>query len=33
VVEGEYTLQDKVIEVEFAGVKTSYTMLQHWPVR
>uniref|UniRef100_A0A7S0S988 H(+)-transporting two-sector ATPase n=1 Tax=Mantoniella antarctica TaxID=81844 RepID=A0A7S0S988_9CHLO len=31
--EGEYTLQDKVIEVEFAGVKTSYTMLQHWPVR
>ena len=30
---GEYTLDDKVIEVEFAGERKSYTMLQKWPVR
>ena len=30
---GEYTLEDKVIEVEFAGERKSYTMLQQWPVR
>jgi V-type H+-transporting ATPase subunit A len=30
---GEYNLRDKVIELEFNGVKKSYTMLQQWPVR
>ena len=30
---GEYDLRDKVIELEFNGVKKSYTMLQQWPVR
>ena len=30
---GEYTLDDEVIEVEFAGERKSYTMLQKWPVR
>ncbi|OAJ44515.1 V-type proton ATPase catalytic subunit A [Batrachochytrium dendrobatidis JEL423] len=30
---GQYTLQDTVLEVEFSGAKTSYTMLQMWPVR
>lgn len=30
---GEYSLTDKVIEVEFGGVKKEYTMLQAWPVR
>ena len=29
----EYDLRDKVIELEFNGVKKSYTMLQQWPVR
>ncbi|KAJ1339431.1 hypothetical protein BSLG_005948 [Batrachochytrium salamandrivorans] len=29
---GQYTLQDTVL-VEFSGAKTSYTMLQMWPVR
>ena len=29
---GEYTLEDKVIEVEFAGERKSYTMLQQWPI-
>jgi V-type H+-transporting ATPase subunit A len=28
-----YTLQDKIIELEFLGEKKSYTMLQNWPVR
>merc|ERR1712070_1184202 len=31
--EGMYNLQDTVIEVEFQGTKTAYTMLQRWPVR
>ena len=30
---GEYTLEDNVIELEFNGVKKSYSLLQHWPVR
>ncbi|KAI9226156.1 MAG: V-type proton ATPase catalytic subunit A [Piptocephalis tieghemiana] len=30
---GNYTLQDTTIEVEFNGKRSSYTMLQHWPVR
>eukprot|EP00891_Asterochloris_glomerata_P006726 jgi/Astpho2/6726/fgenesh1_pm.00102_%23_9_t len=31
--QGEYTLTDKVLELEFAGNKKEYTMLQLWPVR
>merc|ERR1712226_1770654 len=30
---GNYTVQDKVLEVEFAGEKTEYTLKQVWPVR
>lgn len=30
---GNYTLDDTVMEAEFEGVKTRYTMLQVWPVR
>jgi V-type H+-transporting ATPase subunit A len=30
---GNYTVNDKVLELEFDGEKTSYTMLQVWPVR
>lgn len=30
---GEYSLEDKVLELEFGGVKKEYTMLQSWPVR
>merc|ERR1712226_1385437 len=30
---GNYTVQDKVLEVEFAGEKTEYTLKQIWPVR
>ena len=30
---GQYTLQDVVLETEFAGEKTKHTMLQMWPVR
>ena len=30
---GEYNIEDKIIEVEFAGERKSYTMLQQWPVR
>jgi V-type H+-transporting ATPase subunit A len=30
---GQYTIQDVVLETEFAGVKTKHTMLQLWPVR
>lgn len=30
---GQYTITDKVIEVEFGGVKKEYSMLQMWPVR
>jgi V-type H+-transporting ATPase subunit A len=30
---GQYSLEDKVIEVEFGGEKKEYSMLQLWPVR
>jgi len=30
---GSYTLNDVVLEVEFDGVKSKFTMLQLWPVR
>lgn len=30
---GNYTLEDKVLEIEFQGQKQSFTMLQLWPVR
>lgn len=30
---GEYTVDEKILEVEFNGTKTSYGMLQTWPVR
>jgi len=30
---GDYTLQDIVLETEFKGKTTQYTMLQFWPVR
>jgi V-type H+-transporting ATPase subunit A len=30
---GEYSLTDKVLELEFCGVTKEYTMLQSWPVR
>eukprot|EP00741_Cyanophora_paradoxa_P010579 tig00020537_g10225.t1 len=30
---GTYTLEDKVMEIEFQGKKQSFTMLQTWPVR
>lgn len=30
---GEYTLEDTVLEAEFNGQKTSYTMMHLWPVR
>ena len=31
--EGEYTIQDKIIELEFEGKKYEYTMVHQWPVR
>merc|ERR1712054_691830 len=31
--EGQYSLMDTVLEVEFQGQTTAYTMLQKWPVR
>ncbi|CAF3731612.1 unnamed protein product [Rotaria sordida] len=31
--EGNYTLEDVVLETEFDGEKTKHTMLQIWPVR
>ncbi|CAF1401220.1 unnamed protein product [Adineta ricciae] len=31
--EGNYTLEDVVLETEFDGTKTKHTMLQVWPVR
>lgn len=31
--QGNYSIVDKVIEVEFGGVKKEYSMLQLWPVR
>ncbi|KAL6805626.1 ATP synthase alpha/beta family, nucleotide-binding domain-containing protein [Trichoderma sp. SZMC 28012] len=30
---GEYTVVDKILEVEFDGKKTEYPMMQTWPVR
>lgn len=30
---GNYTLKDVVLEVEFAGKRKKFTMLQNWPVR
>ncbi|GJN72467.1 H(+)-transporting V1 sector ATPase subunit A [Purpureocillium lilacinum] len=30
---GEYTVTDKIMEVEFDGQKTGYAMMQSWPVR
>ncbi|KAJ3367507.1 H(+)-transporting V1 sector ATPase subunit A [Kappamyces sp. JEL0680] len=30
---GSYTIQDVVLETEFAGTTTKHTMLQLWPVR
>ncbi|KXN73963.1 V-type ATPase [Conidiobolus coronatus NRRL 28638] len=30
---GQYTLEDVVLETEFDGQKTKYTMMQLWPVR
>lgn len=30
---GHYTVTDKILEIEFDGEKTSYSMLQVWPVR
>jgi len=30
---GSYTLEDKVIEIEFAGEVSKYTMMHTWPVR
>lgn len=30
---GQYNITDKVIEVEFGGQKSEYSMLQLWPVR
>ena len=30
---GSYTVEDKVLEVEFDGKSTDYTMMHNWPVR
>lgn len=30
---GHYTVTDKILEIEFDGERTSYSMLQVWPVR
>jgi len=30
---GNYTLEDKVITIEFMGQQKSFTMMQYWPVR
>ncbi|KAL8712911.1 MAG: hypothetical protein Q9225_006851 [Loekoesia sp. 1 TL-2023] len=30
---GSYTVEDKVLEVEFDGKKTEYSMMHNWPVR
>jgi len=30
---GQYSLEDKVIEIDFGGEKKEYSMLQLWPVR
>lgn len=31
--EGDYTVDEKIIEVEFDGVKSDYSMFHTWPVR
>ena len=30
---GNYSVNDTVLEVEFEGIKSKYSMLQIWPVR
>jgi len=30
---GSYTLEDKVLEIEFNGEKHEFTMMHMWPVR
>ncbi len=30
---GHYTIKDKILETEFDGEKTEYTLMQVWPVR
>ncbi len=30
---GHYTVTDKILEMEFDGEKSTYSMLQVWPVR
>ena len=30
---GEYTVAEKILELEFNGVKTEYSMMHQWPVR
>ncbi|KAF2203789.1 V-type ATPase [Delitschia confertaspora ATCC 74209] len=30
---GSYTVDEKILELEFNGVKTEYSMMHHWPVR
>lgn len=30
---GRYTLQEKVLTIEFMGQQKSFTMMQYWPVR
>ncbi|KAK4217153.1 H(+)-transporting V1 sector ATPase subunit A [Rhypophila decipiens] len=30
---GEYTVEEKILELEFDGKKTKYPMMQSWPVR
>jgi V-type H+-transporting ATPase subunit A len=30
---GQYTVDEKILEVDFNGTKTSYGMMQSWPVR
>ncbi|KEQ95075.1 hypothetical protein AUEXF2481DRAFT_47101 [Aureobasidium subglaciale EXF-2481] len=31
--EGSYTVDEKILEVEFEGKKSEYSMMQEWPVR
>lgn len=30
---GHYSLDDKVLTIEFMGQKKSFTLMQYWPVR
>jgi V-type H+-transporting ATPase subunit A len=30
---GEYTVDEKILEIEFNGVKTEHSMMHRWPVR